>query len=39
MPKKDGPTIPIGRIVEKRVCAMFDLVIAGGFNPLIPSID
>jgi hypothetical protein len=37
--KYDGPTIPIGRIVENRVCGMFGLVIAEGVNPLIPSVD
>jgi hypothetical protein len=28
MPKNDGPTIPIGRIVEKRVCGIFGVVIS-----------
>ncbi|HXX95627.1 MAG TPA: hypothetical protein VEL11_00730, partial [Candidatus Bathyarchaeia archaeon] len=33
----DGPTIPIGRIVQKRVSGIFGLVIRDGVNPLIPS--
>jgi len=35
--QNEGPTIPIGRIVEKRVCGIFGLVIAAGFKPLILS--